>query len=59
MAYAITNALTFNGQTGDSYLLTWVNQLLAFTRLPHGAEGSKISDTDSSTLKVLAPQVRE
>ncbi len=29
---AITNALTYNAETGDFYALTYVNQLFAFTR---------------------------
>ncbi len=29
---AITNALTYNGETGDFYALTYVNQLFAFAR---------------------------
>lgn len=31
---AITNALTYNAETGDFYALTYVNQLFAFTRVP-------------------------
>jgi outer membrane protein assembly factor BamB/orotate phosphoribosyltransferase len=30
---AITNALTYNPETGDFYALTYVNQLFAFTRI--------------------------
>jgi outer membrane protein assembly factor BamB len=31
---AVTNALTYNAETGDFYALTYVNELFAFTR--HG-----------------------